>query len=254
MDRREFLKSVALAGAGLAGRQLVGTVSDKQARSWKLSGPDVAEIVCIVDRSGSMGSIREDTIEAFNKFIKEQQGLPGKACLTLTLFNDAYDIVLSGADIQAVKGFSRETYFPMGSTALLDAVGQTVDSVKERIYKMVTSQRPEKVLFVILTDGEENASREYSLDQIRAKIVECEGVDGWKFLFLGANQDAWLVGGGMGVPQAGAATWATTSYGTRAVYASLNSVTTSFRETEDTTNWTPDWGPTTTTTYTVEED
>lgn len=241
MDRREFLKSVALAGAGLAGRQLVGTVPEDQARPWKLSGPDVVEIVCIVDRSGSMSSLQQDTIEAFNEFLEEQQAEPGKAALTLTLFNHEYDIVLNGVDIQAVKGLTKQTYSPAGMTALLDAVGRTVDSVKERIGKLAEDRRPEKVLFVILTDGYENSSKEYRLDRIKAQIAERQGTDGWKFLFLGANQDAWLTGGGMGVARGFTANFVADSSGTRSVYHTAAVVTSSFRRTADTTNWTPDW-------------
>lgn len=241
MDRREFLKNAVLAAAGLAGRKFVGSVTPEEAKSWKLSGRDVAEIVCIIDRSGSMGGTEEETIKSFNDFLVEQQALPGKAALTLTLFNHEYDIVLDGVDVQAVKGLSRDTYVPGGMTALLDAVGRTVGDVRARVHKLAKNDRPEKVIFLILTDGYENASREYQRDQLKAVIEECQEEDGWKFLFFGANQDAWLTSESFGVSSQFATAYAATPKGTRSVYSVAAAATTSFRRTADSATWATNW-------------
>lgn len=155
------------------------------------------EIVVILDRSGSMNSITDDAIGSFNAFLAEQQKLKGKALLTLILFDDKYDIVHNGIDIQDIKPLDKNTYVPRGMTALLDAIGKTINSVRERINNMPEDQRPEKVLVGILTDGHENASHEYNRNAIMKLIDEKD--EGWEFLYLAANQDAIREGSSIGI-------------------------------------------------------
>jgi Mg-chelatase subunit ChlD len=148
------------------------------------------DITFILDRSGSMGSIRNRTIEGFNTFLEEQQeGNPG-ALLTLIQFDHEYEIVFSGKKTGEVVPLNRDTYVPRGMTALLDAIGRGIRETRARHKAMKKKKRPEKVVFAILTDGLENASREYSRDKIFRMIRKREEKDGWQFLFLGAHQDA----------------------------------------------------------------
>ena len=152
------------------------------------------EIVIVLDRSGSMSSCATDTIGGFNHFIQEQKNAPGEAFLTLTQFDTEYEIV---HDCKPIKEIPNLDFHPRGGTALLDAIGRTVIATKERF----KTQRPgpDVVLFVIITDGQENSSKEFKRDAINAMIKESEATDKWRFIFLGANQDAFAEGGSLGV-------------------------------------------------------
>ena len=130
----------------------------------------LTEIVCIIDKSGSMEAVKEDAIGGFNRFLKEQQELPGESLFTLVLFDTEYRRVTDGRPIREVNTLNRKTYSPGGMTALLDAVGITVDRVARRIEKTPPSDKPEKVIVAVLTDGLENSSVEYSAGQIFDKI------------------------------------------------------------------------------------
>ena len=151
---------------------------------------DLTEIACIVDRSGSMGSICKEAIDGFNSFLEAQKNLPGKARLTLVLFDNEYDVLCDGADIQSVKPLDKSTYVPRGTTALLDAIGRTVDDIGKRLSSTPESERPGKVIVAILTDGLENASTDYGYDQIAEIIRHQQQKYSWEFIFLAANQDA----------------------------------------------------------------
>jgi len=160
---------------------------------------ELAEIVCIIDRSGSMEAIRSDAIGGFNAFLREQKKRPGSAHLTLVLFDDQSDVVLDGVPLGEVLELTEETYVPRGMTALLDAVGRTVDSVSIRLGETAQHDRPDTVIFAILTDGMENASREYTRDRVFHKISSHTKNNGWEFIFLAANQDAIETGESMGI-------------------------------------------------------
>jgi Mg-chelatase subunit ChlD len=218
---------------------LSGRATEEEARSWRLTGPDVTEVVLVLDKSGSMHKLLNATLDAFNDFIREQQAEPGKAAFTLTLFNHEYDLVLNGVDIQAVGALDRSTYRPGGETALFDAVGRTVYEVKERLLGLPEDRRPKRVIFVTLTDGQENKSQEYTAGQVKAQIAECTA-QGWKFVFLGANQDSWLTARSMGIPVAGAANFVASSIGTHAVFAAAAGMTSSLRRAPDPDQWQPD--------------
>lgn len=159
---------------------------------------DLCELVVIIDESGSMGSVVNDTIGGFNTFLETHQSMEGEALLTLVKFDTKYTIVHNGVNVKEVPKLDRTSYKPSGMTALLDAVGKTVDEVKTRIDNTAEEEKPEKVIFAILTDGEENSSIEYKLDQIKTKI-ENQTTEGWEFIFLGADQDAWSNARSMGV-------------------------------------------------------
>ncbi len=163
----------------------------------------LTEIVCVLDRSGSMESVREDSIGGFNRFLKDQKAAPGEARMTVTIFDTVYEIIHDGKPIAEVPDLTHETYIPRGMTALLDAVGRTIDNVGARLKGLTEDERPEKVIFVILTDGQENASKEYTREKLLASINHQQEKYGWEFLYLGANQDAFAVARGIGIAVSG---------------------------------------------------
>lgn len=163
---------------------------------------DLTDITLVVDRSGSMDAIREDAEGGLNALIREQAALPGEAVLTLVEFDSEYDVVHSGKPIGDVPPYR---LVPRGHTALLDAVGRAVAETGERLAKMEEKDRPGLVLFAIVTDGLENASREYTKARVR-EMIEIQQRDySWQFTFLGANQDAFAEARSMGVVPIGAA-------------------------------------------------
>jgi uncharacterized protein YegL len=150
----------------------------------------LTEIVSIVDRSGSMQSILDDAIGGFNTFLRSQQEQPGEAKLSLILFDHEYQIVHQAVDIQQVESLNQDTYVPRGSTALLDAVGKTIDAVGERLAATLESERPSQVIVSILTDGYENASQTYSKPKVAEVIQHRTEKYNWTFEFQAANMDA----------------------------------------------------------------
>jgi hypothetical protein len=154
------------------------------------SAKDTTEIVCIVDRSGSMSSIRDDAIGGFNNFLIEQQKEPGKATMTIILFDHEYQVVCSGKPVEDCKPFNTSTYVPRGSTALLDATGKAINEMNQR--------NPKKAIIVILTDGQENSSQEFTKQQIKAMISDCEG-KGYAVIYLSADANAFEDGKSFGL-------------------------------------------------------
>jgi len=151
--------------------------------------PHLTEIAYILDRSGSMESMREPAVAAFNQFVKSQLDVPGEARLTLVLFDDQYEVPLVVLPVEQVPQLTAATYVPRGSTALLDAIGRTITETSARIEVMTEAERPGKVILTIFTDGYENASRHYSNAHI-SDLIALHRAKGWEFLFLAANQDA----------------------------------------------------------------
>jgi hypothetical protein len=150
----------------------------------------LTELAFVLDRSGSMGSVADAAIEGFNDFLRAQQSAPGLARLTLALFDDEYLVPARSLPIAEVLPLDNESYVPRNSTALLDAIGRTVDELGARLAAMPERDRPGKVIVAILTDGLENASVHYTWRDIAGKIRLQRGAYQWEFLFLGANQDA----------------------------------------------------------------
>ena len=146
---------------------------------------NLSDIICILDRSGSMESVRSDAIGGFNSFLADQKQQPGQAHFTLVLFNHEYFLVHDHA-----QPLDEHTYQPQGTTALLDAVGRTIDDVGNRLHNTPEAERPSKVIVAILTDGLENASKDYSRNRIAEMIKHQQEKYSWEFIFLAANQDA----------------------------------------------------------------
>ena len=151
---------------------------------------DTVEILAIIDRSGSMGHLRQDAIGGFNTFLAEQQKLDGNANLTLVLFDHEYLVQVPGVPVQEVEPLTEETYVPRGGTAMNDAIGRALAELEEK--------NPGRAIITILTDGEENASVEYTSELVKTKIKAAEE-RGWQVVFLAANIDAFQAGGQLGV-------------------------------------------------------
>jgi uncharacterized protein YegL len=191
----------------------------------------LTEIIAVVDKSGSMLSVKSDAIGGFNAFLEGQKKLPGEATMTVVLFDSRgrYELKYSGVPLAEVEPFNEGTYVPGGMTALLDAIGKTIDAVGKRLSMALEAERPEKVIMAILTDGHENDSKEYKRPQIMDKINHQRDVYKWEFIFLGANQDAIEEGGRIGIHHA--MTYAATPEGTRDAYNLVGNMVASYRTT-----------------------
>lgn len=149
----------------------------------------LTEIVFLLDRSGSMGGLESDTIGGFNSFIEKQSKLDGETIVTTVLFDDRYEILWNGINVNKIK-LTDSDYYVRGSTALMDAVGKTILDVGYRLSKTSEDERPGTVIFVITTDGLENASREFTKEKVKELIQHQQEKYGWEFIFLGANIDS----------------------------------------------------------------
>ena len=166
------------------------------------------DITVVLDRSGSMESIAKDVVTGLNEFVRKQQGVEGEAWFTLVQFDDEYEVVHFRAPIADVPTLTRRTYVPRGSTALLDAIGRTIVDISTRLEGTPPADRPDQIVFAVATDGQENASHEFTRRQIFKMIREREkpgmadsgatASPTWEFVFLAANQDAIAEGGQMG--------------------------------------------------------
>lgn len=165
---------------------------------------DLTDITLVVDRSGSMSTIKDDAEGGVNAFIAEQTQAPGEGLLTLVQFDTEYEFLHRGTPLRKVQKY---VLHPRGSTALLDAVGRAVNETGERLAKMAEADRPGLVIFVVMTDGQENSSKEFSKTQIKQMIERQQSVYNWHFTFLGANQDAFAEAGGLGIQAAGVANY-----------------------------------------------
>lgn len=153
----------------------------------------------VLDRSGSMSRVRSDVIGGFNTFLKEQKAEPGKATISLAQFDSVYEVVYESQPLSKAPDLDEKTYVPRASTALLDAIGRTINNVSAELKKLTLGQRPDKVLFLIMTDGLENASTEFKKDEIKRLIELNEKELDWKFVFIGASLDSMAEARDMGL-------------------------------------------------------
>ena len=150
----------------------------------------LTELVFILDRSGSMSGLESDTIGGYNALLDKQKKENGECIITTVLFDDKYELLHDRINVKGVLPITDREYYVRGCTALLDAVGKTISKIGNAQKNTADSEQAEKVMFVITTDGMENASREYSYDKVRAMIERQKSCYGWEFIFLGANIDA----------------------------------------------------------------
>ena len=150
----------------------------------------LTEMVFILDRSGSMSGLEGDTIGGYNAMLAKQQKQPGEAVITTVLFDDQYELLHDRINLRGVAPISDKEYFVRGNTALLDAVGKTINKIGNAQKRTAEPERAEHVVVVITTDGMENASREFNEEKVRRMIEHQKNKYGWEFIFLGANIDA----------------------------------------------------------------
>ena len=183
---------------------------------------NLTEIVFILDRSSSMAGLEEDTIGGFNAMIQKQKAEPGEAYVSTVLFDNHREVIHDRVDIQKIQPMTRKDYYVRGCTALLDAVGKSIRHIAN-VHKYAREEdRPEKTLFVITTDGMENASREYSYERVRQMIEKERETYGWEFLFLGANIDAAKEAARFGITKDRAANYHADSEGTAVIYEAVS--------------------------------
>jgi uncharacterized protein YegL len=179
---------------------------------------NLTEIVFILDRSGSMAGLEDDTIGGFNAMIEKQKREPGEAFVSTVLFDNECQVIHDRLDIQKVEPMTRKDYYVRGCTALLDAVGGAIHHIGN-VHKYAREEdRPEKTLFVITTDGMENASQRYSYDRVKKMIEHEKEKYGWEFLFLGANIDATREAARFGIDADRATNYHADSQGTGVMY------------------------------------
>ena len=188
-------------------------------------------IAIILDRSGSMSSMSNDVIGGFDNFIATQKENEGEATLSLCQFDNQYDVVHDFININEVPSL---IFQPRGGTALLDAMGRTIEEVRATILAMSDDEMPSKVIFVTITDGYENQSREFTRDRVFEMISELQSDEredkvNWEFVFIGANQDAISAGNGFGIRADASLSYAASGAGASAAFDSLSSGVTMFR-------------------------
>jgi uncharacterized protein YegL len=183
---------------------------------------DLTELVFILDRSGSMNGLEGDTIGGFNSLLKKQKQEKGSALVTTVLFDDGYELLHDRINIKGIEPITTREYYVRGTTALLDAVGRTIQKIVNVQRHTSTDEQAESVIFVIITDGMENASREYSYDRVRKMINYQKAEYGWEFIFLGANIDAAETARQFGISRDRAANYNPDGEGTRLNYQVLS--------------------------------
>ncbi len=190
---------------------------------------DLTELVFILDRSGSMGGLESDTIGGYNSLLEKQKEVPGEAVVTTVLFDDKYELLHDRIMIKGIKPITGQDYYVRGGTALLDAIGRTIQKIGSAHQHTEESQRPGKTLMVITTDGMENSSREYSYQKVQQMIERQREEFGWEFLFLGANIDAIAAAGRFGIRADRAVNYHADGAGTRLNYDVVSSAAASIR-------------------------
>lgn len=189
----------------------------------------LTELVFILDRSGSMGGLESDTIGGFNAMLEKQRNQDGEANITTVLFDDRYEKLHDRIPVARVKDLTREDYYVRGCTALLDAIGRTIHDMALAQKYLPDGEKAEKVIFVITTDGLENASHEYSRERVKAMIEHETQKYGWEFLFLGANMDAVKEAGSFGIRADRSVTFQNDGVGIRTNYRVVGETITQMR-------------------------
>ncbi|HOX46056.1 MAG TPA: VWA domain-containing protein [Myxococcota bacterium] len=191
-----------------------------------MTDSNLTELVCIVDRSGSMGAIQADAEGGLHALLEDQSKQPGECRLTLAQFDNEYDLVHDNAPLGRAVHYRLE---PRGTTALLDAMGRTILAVGQRLANTPESQRPGKVIVVIVTDGQENASVEFSRKRVMEMVTHQREAYSWQFVFLAANQDAIAEGSSLGIQQGRAMNFRSDGKSVRKAYDTVSRSVLAFR-------------------------
>lgn len=184
----------------------------------------LTEIVFILDRSGSMAGLEEDTIGGFNSMLKKQKKGEGKAIVSTVLFDDEVEILHDRKKLKKIDPITGEDYYVRGCTALLDAVGGAIHHIGKVHKDLPDDEVPEKTLFIITTDGLENASRKYDYKQVKKMIERQKKKYHWEFIFMGANIDAVEVAGRFGVDKKRAVNYHADSVGTKLNFKAMSNL------------------------------
>lgn len=191
---------------------------------------NITELVFILDKSGSMSGLESDTIGGYNAMLKKQQEEQGEAIITTVLFDDDYEILHDRINIKGISPITEEDYFVGGCTALLEAIGKTIHKIGNAQRHTSEEHRADKVMFVITTDGMENASREYTYEKIKYMVQRQKEKYGWEFIFLGANIDAISTAARFGISADRAANYNADGEGTRLNYEAVSNAVSELRE------------------------
>lgn len=201
-------------------------------RKLKLNEPkDYTHITVLLDRSGSMANIREATIDGFNTFLSDQKELPGKATITLILFDseDPYEVVYQFMDIKDATPLTVDEFVPRAETPLLDAMGRGILDIENTINKMSREDRPDGVMFVVVTDGWENRSSEFKKDQINKMLTQKQDKEGWEILYLSADMNAINDARSYGITGQCVAAYNATPMGTADGFANVSRAASTYR-------------------------
>ncbi|HKK95422.1 MAG TPA: vWA domain-containing protein [Anaerovoracaceae bacterium] len=190
----------------------------------------LTELVFIIDRSGSMHGLEKDTVGGFNSMIAEQKNIEGEANITTVLFDDDYEIFHDRVSLKEIDEMTGSDYYVRGTTALLDAMGKTISMMGNIQKNLPKNKKAEKVLFVITTDGLENASREYSVHKVKSMIERQKNKYGWEFIFLGANIDAVKTAEDMGIGRDRSSNYCADGKGTKLNYDVVCKAVSSYRD------------------------
>jgi uncharacterized protein YegL len=190
---------------------------------------NLTELVFILDRSGSMSGLESDTIGGYNALLKKQKEEPGEAIVTTVLFDDNYELLHDRINVKGIRPITEKEYFVCGCTALLDAIGKTINKIGNVQRNTNEEERADKVMFVITTDGMENASNEYNYEKIKKMVEWQKKKYGWEFIFIGANIDAIATAAKFGISSDRAANYNADGEGTRLNYEAVSNVVSELR-------------------------
>jgi uncharacterized protein YegL len=196
----------------------------------EITSNEKTEILCVLDRSGSMSRIIDDAIGGFNEFIKDQKEIEGEATMSVALFDDNYQLLYDNVDIKEVEEFDRKTWTLGGMTALNDAIGKMINDVENRRAKQSEDEKASKVLVVIVTDGYENSSKEFTAQQVK-DLISKKKKDDWQFIFLAATDDAFTTSSGYGISAGNTMQFTANSTGTITMSNAVNNATRLYRST-----------------------
>lgn len=191
---------------------------------------NLTEIVCILDRSGSMRSLRKDTVEGYNSFIESQKEQDGEAKVTTILFNGELKILHDRMDVKEIPEMKKRDYVPSGSTSLLDALGSAIDRTGKILSDTPEEDRPSKVIFMVITDGEENTSTEYTYQDVKDRVTHQQEKYSWNFIFVGANIDSYSEGMKLGFCENNISNYTADKIGTESLYRSISKTICGYRQ------------------------
>lgn len=194
-----------------------------------MANKELTFVAFIVDRSGSMDGLQNAVIEGFNAYMKEQRNAAGKAIMSLILFDDRYEVPFDKIDVQAMPDLTHEVFVPRGTTALFDSIGRTIINTEDWIASLPEEERPGKVLFIITTDGQENASTDFQHQKISDMIKFQREIQGWEFMFTSSNLETAAMASTLNIPKGNIMTMDNTGKGYVNTYMAVSAANVRYR-------------------------